>query len=114
MIRRFARSLFVLGAFVSVSSGASAQLAWTELRPVTSPPARYDHALKRIHPSFHVMLFGGRDATQAFADTWVWTGTNFSPAGFSRTCKGFSQSFDNPCRVQSISAAPPPSTNTPQ
>ncbi|MBK6939269.1 MAG: hypothetical protein IPH13_03555 [Planctomycetes bacterium] len=77
MIRRFARSLFVLGAFVSVSSGASAQLAWTELRPVTSPPARYDHALKRIHPSFHVLLFGGRDATQVFSDTWAWTGSNW-------------------------------------
>lgn len=77
MNRRFARSVLVLGAFVGASSGASAQLAWTELRPVTSPPARYDHALKRIHPSFQIMMFGGRDATQVFSDTWMWTGSNW-------------------------------------
>lgn len=43
----------------------TAQLRWVDAAPSQSPAPRYGHAA-----SSHYLMFGGRDAVQAFDDTW--------------------------------------------
>lgn len=57
---------------------ADAQLAWTPQSPPASPAARWSHAMHLIHPSYEVLLFGGRDGAKAFGDTWRWNGSTWT------------------------------------
>ncbi len=73
--------------------------AWTQVKPVTSPPARgaasmaYDPAISKL------VLFGGdgNNNTAPFTDTWTWGGTTWTqlnpPAGPSTGSAG-SMTYD--------------------
>ena len=52
-----------------LTSSLSAQLQWQQVTSSQSPAPRYGHAFTR-----YGILFGGRDATQAFNDAWVYAG----------------------------------------
>src|SRR5262245_38001741 len=77
MSRTFPLPLCVSIALLGAAT-ASAQLAWTELRPAVAPAARYGHAMVRAHPSFAVYLFGGHDGAATFGDTWSWSGASWT------------------------------------
>jgi hypothetical protein len=50
--------------------------SWSLSEPVTSPSARYFHAMALDSARQEVVLFGGTsDAGAYFADTWTWDGT---------------------------------------
>ena len=50
---------------------------WAQKFPLTSPPARYTHAMAFDAAHSQAVLFGGIDsAGNALGDTWVWDGTN--------------------------------------
>ena len=51
---------------VSLSSSLAAQLQWQLVSSPQNPPPRYGHAVDGWR-----FVFGGRDASQAFADSWV-------------------------------------------
>jgi hypothetical protein len=46
---------------------------WTQQLPTVSPPARYGAGMAQYGNG--VLLYGGRDAQQFLADTWLWDGT---------------------------------------
>lgn len=48
-----------------IAAPLTAQLRWVDVAPSLSPAPRYGHAA-----SSHYLMFGGRDAVQAFDDTW--------------------------------------------
>jgi len=53
---------------------------WTELTPIDpadSPSARSGHTLAFDDASGQLVLFGGYDLTDRFADTWVWNETRW-------------------------------------
>jgi N-acetylneuraminic acid mutarotase len=58
--------------------------SWTNMDPNTAPSARYGHSIA-YDPSSHLtILFGGRNITSSFQDTWVFyfnnkTWSNMSP-----------------------------------
>ena len=47
---------------------------WVERTPVTSPPARYGHAMAYDSARARVVLFAGDGASGYLADTWEWDG----------------------------------------
>jgi len=48
---------------------------WTQLRPSTSPPARYGHAMTT---AFGPFVFGGQSAPRSLlGDTWEWDGSRW-------------------------------------
>jgi len=49
----------------ALAAPLSAQMHWVDAAPTQSPAPRYGHAA-----SSHYLMFGGRDAVQAFDDTW--------------------------------------------
>jgi hypothetical protein len=52
---------------------------WLQRTPVTSPPARMNHALAFDLARSRTVLFGGETWTpQYFADTWEWNGTDWT------------------------------------
>lgn len=70
-MRRQPRLRLAAVPFVAVlaTSPLVAQLQWQTVSSAQSPAPRYDHAVARWG-----ITFGGRDATQAFADTWIFEG----------------------------------------
>jgi hypothetical protein len=51
---------------------------WTQQRPATSPPARFDGAMAYDVITGTAVLFGGTDsAGSLLGDTWTWNGTNW-------------------------------------
>lgn len=59
-------SVLTLLASLGVAPSLAAQLQWQQLSTPQSPAPRYGHSGTRWG-----IVFGGRDQTQAFADTWV-------------------------------------------
>jgi hypothetical protein len=53
-------------ALLAAAIPLPAQLRWDVMPQALRPAARYDHAM-----TGYGVLFGGRDGTQAFADTWT-------------------------------------------
>jgi hypothetical protein len=58
---------------------------WTRQIPQNFPPPRFDHAMAYDSAHGQVVLFGGANgpsgiyiSTQAFNDTWVWDGSNWT------------------------------------
>lgn len=53
---------------------------WTQLHPVTSPPARVEGAMAFDSATGKIVLFGGgtTDARSYLGDTWTWDGTNWT------------------------------------
>ena len=51
---------------------------WTQRRPVTSPPARTNHAMAYDAARQRVLLFGGTNLANALNDTWEWDGTTWT------------------------------------
>lgn len=48
---------------------------WTQQKPATRPPSRWDASMAYDLLSGHVILFGGLNTNQArtaYGDTWVW------------------------------------------
>ncbi|MCA8952372.1 MAG: hypothetical protein KDE27_22875 [Planctomycetes bacterium] len=60
-----------IGAFAIALStpNLTAQLTWQPIATASAPAARWGHAMTRWG-----ITFGGRDGSQAFADTWVFYG----------------------------------------
>lgn len=54
--------------------------SWTQRTPVTSPPARYLHAMAWDPVNQKVMVVGGCNSqcSVKLADTWEWDGTNWT------------------------------------
>src|SRR5215469_10760499 len=48
---------------------------WTLQHPATSPPARFWTSTAYDAATGTVVLFGGRAASPALGDTWVWDGS---------------------------------------
>ncbi len=46
--------------------------AWTAIPVASPPPGRRDHALAFDRANGDVVMFGGRNGSQAFAETWVY------------------------------------------
>jgi len=51
---------------------------WTLKTPGTSPPPRLAGAMAYDPGTMQVILFGGRNATAAFGDTWAWNGYSWT------------------------------------
>lgn len=51
---------------------------WTQLSPVTSPPARTFTAMTYDPDRQVIVLFGGFNGASTLSDTWEWNGTNWS------------------------------------
>src|SRR5436309_15579813 len=51
---------------------------WTQVFPVTSPPARTNISLAYDAQRGEVVLFGGRGNTAELNDTWTWDGTTWT------------------------------------
>ena len=58
----------------------SANLTWTKLDPATAPASRAASSLAYDTATRQLVLYGGENG-QKFADTWLWTGTNWTSAG---------------------------------
>jgi hypothetical protein len=52
--------------------------SWTEMHPVTSPPARSNASITYDANRRHVVVFGGF-GTLFFNDVWEWDGTTWTP-----------------------------------
>jgi hypothetical protein len=66
----------------------------------TNPPARYGHAMATDVMRRQILLFGGRDATQVFGDTWVYdttslTWTRLTPPVSPRARFGHAMTYDS-------------------
>jgi len=55
---------------------------WTQIKPTTSPPYRYSHAMTYDAARQRVVLFGGYTHLVPFdlSDTWEWDGKNWTQA----------------------------------
>jgi hypothetical protein len=53
-------------------------IAWTELFPSTSPPARGAASMAFDSTTNQLILFGGFGTTNVLDDTWQWTGTDWT------------------------------------
>lgn len=51
--------------------------SWSEIRPQTYPPGRYDASMAYDSATRQLVLFGGSNGSQFWNDTWTWTGTNW-------------------------------------
>lgn len=71
---------------------------WTEKKPATSPPTRYDASM--VYDAMHkvIVLFGGGSPSGPFLnDTWIWDGYNWTqkfPATVPSPRRGYSLAFD--------------------
>jgi len=61
--------LFAIGL---LAVPATAQLGWESAVSAANPAARYGHTLTTDPVIGSPLLFGGRDQSQAFGDTWMW------------------------------------------
>ena len=50
---------------------------WTQLTPISSPPARFAHSMCLDPTTGQILLFGGQSSTGFFNDTWTWTGSTW-------------------------------------
>jgi len=77
---------------------AGVESNWSQLTPVTSPPARNSAAMAFDPASGETVLFGGGTAGGSkLADTWTWNGTNWSqksPASSPSARTGTASAFD--------------------
>ncbi len=56
---------------------------WTQMRPATSPPARFNHGMTYVAATHSVVLTGGARSTpdegfRALTDTWTWDGVTWT------------------------------------
>ena len=54
---------------------------WSQKFPAANPPVRYNHAMAYDSQRSETVLYGGfkdNNATDMYADTWVWNGTNWA------------------------------------
>ena len=51
---------------------------WTQLSPVTSPPARSGAAMVYDAAHNNIVLFGGTTGSSDLNDTWIWNGSTWS------------------------------------
>lgn len=69
--------IVTVALFCLLPAVGSAQLAWTQLAPITSPNARSGHKLA-YHPGRQrTVLFGGQNGATYFDDTWEFDGTTW-------------------------------------
>ncbi len=45
---------------------------WIQMNPATHPPGRFDHAMAYDSSNNKIVMFGGRNSTQSFNDTWIY------------------------------------------
>ena len=55
----------------SIPSGASGRTGWSPISAAAAPPARYDHTLTLDPAINRIVLFGGRDGSKTYGDTWL-------------------------------------------
>ena len=67
-----------LGCLVFALTCPAQNLAWTQIKPTTSPAARYTHAMAYDSTSQRTVLFGGATSSGSQADTWEWNGKDWS------------------------------------
>ena len=58
----------------------SSTLTWTQLDPAGSPAPRYGASLGYDPATGQLVLYGGQGLA-TYADTWLWTGSNWTDAG---------------------------------
>ncbi len=74
-------------------------IAWTNVTPSQSPPARDLHSMAYDSQSDQIVLFGGRNFTTTFSDTWTYnltsnTWTNKTPAVGPSARVGAAMTYD--------------------
>src|ERR1019366_8461497 len=70
---------------------------WTELSPLTSPPARWFASMAYDPSTGQLVLFGGSDGSGELADTWTWNGSTWAeqlPSTSPPARQGASMAFD--------------------
>ena len=67
-----------LGSLVLAFTCPGQQMAWTQLKPVTSPWARSGHAMVYDSARRRTVLFGGSPRSGPLADTWEWDGKDWT------------------------------------
>lgn len=60
------------GSIAELRLGYYSSASWKNKTPVNSPPARSFHAVSQIYGTDKIMLFGGYNIKEDFADTWVY------------------------------------------
>lgn len=70
---------WLAAAVIGSSVPAVAQVTWSPVNPVTSPPPRAGHAMAYDAARNRTVVFGGYDPSFAYlADTWEWDGTSWA------------------------------------
>lgn len=57
---------------VSLSVDTTRRPGWSQIVAANSPPARFDHTLTLDTSANKIVLFGGRDGSKTFGDTWIY------------------------------------------
>jgi hypothetical protein len=61
------------------SEDVGTRRSWTEVTASVAPTPRFGYGLAYDETRDIVVLFGGRNATEALFDTWEWNGTTWTP-----------------------------------
>ena len=67
-----------LGCLTLAFSCPAQQLAWTQIKPSSSPAARHLHAMAYDNARQRTVLFGGSTGTSQLSDTWEWDGKKWT------------------------------------
>jgi hypothetical protein len=90
---------------------STAELAWSQLSPSTSPPARQGAAVAFDPATAQLVLFGGLSASgNALDDTWTWDGTTWSQTDDSGDSGCTSSCTSSPPARQGAAVAFDPAT----
>ena len=79
MVAPIAVAALIVGVFIrsAPANANTAAVHWTQMNPVTSPPARFEATMAYDAAHHNAVLFGGAGPSGSLNDTWLWNGTNW-------------------------------------